>query len=345
MDSYYDYSHRNLAESPKPFPSWSTFVLGAVLTFLLVYVGVARPLTIELANLRGQVQSLQSAVDQVAGHAKTAGEASTVLAALADQAGVIQEAKSSLKELHELQQHLIGESRETQNAISAVAELAALKDTLLANATRASEAANVMATSELIYDRLSAASDSSLLALEVGNNLLMLGEELVLRGHDVEAANSTLQSLVQMRESLQREENGIQVARNRVADLLNLKDAVVAQTDDLADAIATLELTADLNAQFDQAHRTFEEIRMWMVEVVSNETLLQRARYALEPLTDLVNLRRLQPEDLREMARNVSEQFQQRVARKPSTAGTPQSATRDSGGSVDALEPLAAPPE
>ena len=240
-------------------------------------------------------------------------------------------ARDCLNGLRELQQRLIHESRETQHAISAVAELAALKDTLLANATRAAEAADVLATSEMIYDRLSAAADSSQTALEVGNNLLMLGEELLIRGHDVEAANVTLRSLVEMRESLQREDATLQVARSRVADLLNLKDAIVNQTDDLADAIATLEATTDLKSQFEEANRAFQQIRLWMLEVVATEPLLQQARFALEPLTDLVNLRRLQPEDLREMARHVSQQFQARLARVPESA------------SADSLQPLATP--
>lgn len=320
MDTYYDYSNATRQESSRQLTTWTAFLLGAIFTFLLVYVGIARPLTLELAGLRQHVKLLESAVQKVAGQSHSARETTSILASLVDQADLIDEARASVSELRELQQRLIHESRETQKAISAVAELAALKDTLLANATRTDEAASVVATSEMIYDRLASAAESSQTALEVGNNLLLLGEELLLRGHDVEAANVTLNSLVEMRDALQREDASMQVARNRVADLLNLKDAIVTQTDDLADAIATMEATADLKSQFEEASRAFQQIRLWMVEVVATEPLLARARYALEPLTDIVNLRRLQPDDLREMARHVSQQFQSRLARVPEAA-------------------------
>ena len=66
MDTYYDYSTAGPQESPRHFTTWTAFLLGAILTFFLVYVGVARPLTLELANLRQHVSSLESVVERVA---------------------------------------------------------------------------------------------------------------------------------------------------------------------------------------------------------------------------------------------------------------------------------------
>ena len=76
--------------------------------------------------------------------------------------------------------------------MTAIAELAALKDTLLANSERTEAAVDVMATSELICQRLASAADSTYEALEAGNNLLALREELVERASDVTTANTAL---------------------------------------------------------------------------------------------------------------------------------------------------------
>lgn len=320
MDAYYDESNLDFSEVPRSLPSWSAFVLGGIVSFLLVYIGVARPLAGELGSLRHQVSTLEQSIWEVAGKQGSAHEATNLLATLARQQTTLAAARQSMTELHQLQRQLLAESRQTQEAMTAIAELAALKDTLLANSERTEAAVDVMATSELICQRLASAADSTYEALEAGNNLLALREELVERASDVTTANTALDALVDIRDTLDREQPSFEIANQRVADLLNLKDAVVSQTDDLADAIANLEITAELNAQFHQALSAFDQIKHWMIEVVASEPLLERARFALEPITDLGNLRRMQPEQLREIAKSVSKQYQARVAAKPTAA-------------------------
>jgi hypothetical protein len=318
LDAYYDESNLNYDEVPTSLPAWSAFVLGGIITFLLVYVGVARPLARELSSLRSQVSALTNSVDEVTSNAETAGEAASVLSSLAQQENALDGARSSIAQMQELQRQLLAEARQTQDAMSAVAALGALKDTLLANADRAEEAASVMSTSELICQRLAESAESTYDALEAGNNLLSLREELVARGRKAESASLVLDSLIEIQDTLDRENDGFQVARDRIADLLNLKDAIVDQTDDLADAISTLQATSDLSAQFNQAISAFEQIRRWMIEVVATQPLLERARFALEPITELGNLRHVGPERLREIAKSVTEQYQRtRVASKP----------------------------
>lgn len=317
MDAYYDESNLDFTEVPRSLPSWSAFILGGIVTFLLVYIGVARPLAKELRSLRHQVSALEQSVSHVAGKQGVAEQATSLLATLARQEETLSGAQASVRDLQTLQRQLLAEARHTQEAMTAIAELAALKDTLLASTERTQAAADVMATSELICQRLASAADSTYEALEAGNNLLALREELVERGSDVTTANTALDALIDIRDTLQRDEASFQIANQRVADLLNLKDAVIGQTDDLADAIMNLEIMAELNSQFHQALLAFDEIKHWMIEVVATQPLLERARYALEPITDLGNLRRIRPDQLREIAKSVSQQYQARLASKP----------------------------
>ena len=317
MDAYYDESNLDFSDAPGSLPSWSAFILGGIVTFLLVYIGVARPLANELGSLRRQVSTLEQSVCQVAGTQDTADDATSLLATLTRQGAILESARQSVQELQELQRQLLAETSQTQDAMTALAELAAIKDTLLANSDRTEAAVDVVATSELICQRLASAAGSTYEALEAGNNLLALREELVARGSDVTTANTALDALVDIRDTLQREKESFDIANQRIADLLNLKDAVVSQTDDLADAIANLEITSELNAQFNRAFRSFDQIKHWMVEVVASESLLERARFALEPITDLGNLRHMKPEQLREIAQSVTKQYQARVASKP----------------------------
>lgn len=342
MDTYYDSPSRT-DEAVSLFPSWSGLGLGVILTFLLIYVGIARPVTQELSQLRQQVSHLQSDLAELTAHSEAAQQSASLLSSLLRQNESLATARRAVQDLRNLQQQIVVESRQTADALAAVARLAAIKDSLLANADQVAEAANVLAVSELILDRLTNAADHSYEALEVGNNLLALSDELLSRGQQIDSANGVLQALIQMGNTLHSESAHLGVARDRVADLLNLKDAIVSQTDDLADAIVTLELSADLRAQFEQAQRSFAEMRHWLVEVVATEPLLQRARYALEPITDLVNLRRMKPEELREMARAISEQFQTRVALRAASNEFPRPAAVEAGVDGDLLEEFVTP--
>ena len=113
----------------------------------------------------------------------------------------------------------------------------------------------------------------------------------------------------EIQQQLSQQAATIDLAAERLQDLLQLKDTIVSRTSNLVDAIETLELTADLTRQFHQAATSFDEIRRWMTEIVATGPSLQRAREVISPLLDLGNLRRLDANRLRSMARAISQQW------------------------------------
>ena len=118
-----------------------------------------------------------------------------------------------------------------------------------------------------------------------------------------------------MQHNLGAEYVEISLAQDRMDDLLSLKNTIINQTTNLADAIETLELSSDLAFQFREASNSFQQIRHWMIEVVSTGPMLDRAKRTLEPLTEITSLSRLNPRQLRAVARNLTQGFQ--IASKP----------------------------
>lgn len=303
-------SGHGIAE-PEGLPTWCAFALGGIVTFLFVYIGVGRPAAHELSLLRRQMNTLEQSVWEVAGQEDTVASTNELLGLLNDQREQMREAKETLVEMRRLHEQLAAEAQRVQTAMVAVSQLGSLKDMLLSNADRAEQAAAVLSVSEDLYHRLATAADTTALAVQAGDDLLTLRRDLVNGCGDIGLARENLADLVHIRAALGAEGEDVALAQDRVTDLISLKDSVVAQTDNLADAIETLELTSELGVRFHEAALSFEQIRHWMVEVVAVQPMLQQTKAAIEPLLELTNLRRMAPQQLRQIARMVTQSYHQ----------------------------------
>jgi len=114
---------RPFTESPNRF-GWFYFLVGAVVTFLLIYLGLARPAARELALIRRQVSALEQSIWEVAGHQDTAKETTTLLCALIDQRQSVTEARRALAEMQQLQSQLIATKESATEALDVMRLLA-----------------------------------------------------------------------------------------------------------------------------------------------------------------------------------------------------------------------------
>ena len=142
-------------------------------------------------------------------------------------------------------------------------------------------------------------------ASEVADTLIDLSETLVDESESAEAAHVALTDLLDIRDTIVAQESEIAKSQATLEDLVQLKDDVLAQTDSIGDAIVTLERTTDLTDQFREASQSFDDVRRWLSDVILMEPTVRRAMDALEPLTELGNLRRVSADELRQAARVV----------------------------------------
>ena len=298
-------------------PTWCAFALGGMVTFLFVYIGIARPAATEIALLRQQMSTLEQSVWEIAGHNNTAASTNKLLGLLNQQQQEAKRARAALEEMRELHSQVVQEAERAESAMVAVSQLASLKDMLLANSERATAASDVLSQAENLLYRLVNDRESTRSAADASGELLALRDDLLNRSGQVEDAKSKLEQLIEIRRKIDENGDGAKEAQLRVSELISLKDTIVARTGNLADAIETLELTTELGLRFREAAESFGEIRHWMVEVVAMEPMFQRARTALEPLIEMSSLRNLSPHQLRALARSVNQQHQAQLAQKP----------------------------
>jgi hypothetical protein len=309
----------------------------------MVYFGVVRSNRVQMAKMQRQIDRLEQCVREVAGRGDSVENANGLLAQLSQQSQQTAEASRSLAEIRKLHRQLVDEAimlpsavaateglvelkdsvlegaegtRMASTALADVQQLVQLKDAVLAGAAETEDASQVLAASEELLWRLASAEGLTDDARRVTEEILAMEEELRIRGGDTESAYSALERLLALRDLLE-DQSEVGVARSRVEQMLELKDAILARTHNLAEAVETWELATDLQDQFQEVSGSFERIRHRLVEILALEPTIQRAVRSLQPLTELGNLRRLSPTELRQAARIISQQRQTELARKP----------------------------
>jgi hypothetical protein len=314
-----------------------------------------------------QIESLHSQL--IKGQDATA-EARSALSSLSQLRRDALDAKSdsgdvalALEQLQSLEDRLIGQYHSTVNAHWTLDELTRLREQVesegarlaaarqaleglieiesraLAEGDRAEQAAASVVQWERLNDRLIEASEQTAEARDVGEELVAI-KETILCGDDAmhrQDAREALNELIKIRERLDGQSHNVAAAQVGLDGLLTLKDRILARTGDLADAVETLELTGDLNRQLQDAIRRFDNVRRWLVEIVTLEPTIERAVGALKPLEELANLRHLSPVELRRAARAISDDRAARFAKKPAAAASERAAPgSDSADDADA---------
>lgn len=217
-----------------------------------------------------------------------------------------------------IQQQLVSAAPEIERAHQVAGSWNVIQQQLLSAAPEVSTAEHVASVWHGIEQKLIASAPELDRAREVGQGLSALKDEILCGNdqHQIEEAGAVLFELSSIRERLQKESDAVATAKTSLDGLVSLKDNLLSRTGDLADAVETLETLGDLEHQLVDSVQSFDRVRRWLVEVVLFEPAVERAVTILKPLTDLSNLRRLNPAELRNAARTVADQRASRVADK-----------------------------
>ncbi len=320
IDHSLNHALSHSSRSRSRVPGWLSFVAGGVATCGLFYFAVSKPAAEEMSLMRNQIQSLEKSIAALAGHQGSVDETNHLLSKLGQQQAYAQSARRSLQDIQELHASLLAQSQELDSAMATVNQLASLKDLVVANSDNITIAAESLVTADSLHQQLIESHPTTAAAVDASQQLLTLRDQMVKNSYLNTTAAASLDSLLTLRDSLDRDDLDTVEASERVAELVALKDAVLAQTADLKDSIETLEVSRAMTAQFHQASAIFRDMRAWMMEIVAMQPSLDKVRVALQPLTDLVNLEKMRPDQLREVARWLTHPSTARMASLPSPA-------------------------
>ena len=227
-------------------------------------------------------------------------------------------AQTALEEFGRFREMAEAEAPRVMEARRSLESLIELASRALAEQDRTTRAGEIVERWRLLNERLIAGGDQLERARDASDELVAI-KETVLCGSDQEQpqqAREALNELIKIREQLHGQTEQIAAAQAGLDGLLSIKDRILARTADLADAVETLELSADLHRQLQDSIRQFEGVRRWLVEIVMLEPTVERTMNLLKPLAELANLRRMSPAELRHAARTVVDERAARLAEK-----------------------------
>lgn len=316
--------------------SYTPIVVGVTLTVLALHMVITRPLLKKVDALNQQIVSMQSDLDAVAGSQADAWRTNDLLTALTIQAERLDSADSALARfdglaarLDGLNERVVALSTVTDNAFAVVDDFDTLHDRLAAAAgdaeTVGRDLDDIAAVSDQI-DALAAKTPLQRDSLDVlhlqTNEMGAIAARLEMESDTVATAEETLDELAAIATRLEKTptERASQTADslisiagridadgtallgpagNVLAGLREATSALETQGPRLESLIDSAEVLEDFEMELAQHIRGLDTIRRELIEFAMMESTLNRVACTLEPLTELVRLRRIQPDDLR----------------------------------------------
>ncbi|MGQ0634945.1 MAG: hypothetical protein ACT4QC_10065 [Planctomycetaceae bacterium] len=297
---------------------WGAFLIGVASGFVAVYIVVAQPMFNQLKELHHQTLVLQEDVQELVGERNQAFEAATLLGDLRSMKAQLPDARATVREMRNLRADLLEESRHTRAAHAAVREMSRLQETALEQQELTTPAAVALQELTDVQRQVIEAADELPLARSAAGEFCALKDQLVASSPQLDAARTHANRLLALQDALQDEAGQSAVAIDSLDRLLELKDRLIDQTPSVAGAVQNLEILSDFHEEFTAHVDALEKLREGLTQLLLMETTIGRVARALEPLTQIVNIRRLSDDELREAARTILDQRATRLGSRDS---------------------------
>lgn len=225
------------------------------------------------------------------------------------------DAVESANRLIELKRNVMAEAADATSAEAGLSQLANLKAQMLGHtenlATANARAKALLEMKDQILDRTADLDAANAAA----KGLLALKDQVVNRGGNIADAQQNVNRLLGLRDRLAEKGPQIDAADRTATQLMQMQKKLVGEKANLADALKSVETLIDIQHEFQDQVRALDGIRRGLMEFVLMENTVARAVRTLQPLLELGNLRHLDDEQLRQIARSISAQQATRIGK------------------------------
>ncbi|MEX2121718.1 MAG: hypothetical protein WD847_19190 [Pirellulales bacterium] len=187
---------------PARIPPWAIFAAGFIGGIIVVYWGVTRPLSSDLARLDRQVAGLSRGISQLAGQTGQAAKSTELLAVLARQGQEAEAASEALARIQALQDQLVGEQPVMADALDQLDE---------------------------IQCRITRQYNGILAARETIDSMIHLSQHAQAQASDVQDARQSLESLVELKDRALSQSGQLEAAGEVVAEWSLLAERLAAR--------------------------------------------------------------------------------------------------------------------
>jgi hypothetical protein len=246
---------------------------------------------------------------------------------LVDQNVTADDAVDAVNRLTALKRNLMAEAVDTTAAESGLTQMANLKTQILAQtedlSTAGARAKELLELKSQIMDK-TGDLDSATTAVE---GLLAVKDQLVVRGGQIADARQNAERLLGLRDRLAENPAKIDAAERSAARMIEVQKKLAGESPNLAESIKSVETLIDFQHEFQKQIHSLDGMRRSLMEFVLMENTVTRAVRMLQPLLELGNLRHLNEDQLRQIARSISENQSTRLSKNDSGRGPSRAAS------------------
>jgi hypothetical protein len=260
-----------------------------------------------------------------------------------DQNATADDAVDAVNRLAALKRNVIAEAADSGTAESALGQMANLKTQILSQTTdlpiadaRAQQLINMKSQ---IVDKTNDVD----LATSIVEGMLAVKDQLVVRGGEIADAQQNAERLLGLRDRLANNSATTDIAEKSAARIIEIEKKLSVQKPDLAESIKSIEALIDFQHDFQKQARSLDAMRRSLMDFILMENTIARAVRMLQPILELGNLRHLNEDQLRQIARSISEGQSTRLSKNDSEHGPSRPASSLGPSQYNHDEPVDSP--
>jgi hypothetical protein len=239
--------------------------------------------------------------------AKVLGSLVGIQKQLVDQNVSTDDAIDAINRLAALKRNLVAEAVDTAAAESALGQMGNLKTQILSQSTDVSTAG--ARAQQLVDLKTNLVDKTNNLdsAKKAVDGLLSMKDQLVNHGDHIADARQNADRLLGLTERLADSSVKTMAAEKGVALMIEVQRKLAGEDTNLAESIKSVETLIDLQHDFQKQIHSLDGMRRTLMDFILMENTFVRAVRVLQPLLELGNLRHLNEDQLRQIARAMSE--------------------------------------
>lgn len=240
---------------------------------------------------------------------------------LIDQNVTTDDTVDAVNRLTALKRNLMSEAVDTNAAEAGLGQMANLKTQVLSQtedlSTAAARAKQLVDLKSQIVEK-TGDLDAATTAVR---GLLAVKDQLVVHGGHISEAQQSAERLLGLRDRLAENSVKTDAAEHGAARMIEIQKKLAAEIPNLAESIKSVETLIDFQHEFQKQIRSLDGMRRSLMDFVMMENTVTRALHILQPLLELGNLRHLNEDQLRDIARSISENQSTRISKNDSGHG------------------------
>ena len=226
---------------------------------------------------------------------------------VAVQPSLTEQATEAAKQWADFTTSVVSQSAEVEDARKALDRLIDLKKGAVEQLADVKEALGHFGEAVKLQEVINQNGPQFKQARNNTDELLALQDELVKHGEKAQTARQQATRLLELSDQLNSDNLDPQTAQKNLNVLVDIQDRLANNSQQVIAAVESFELLADFLSEMNAHISSMDGLRRNLVEIAMMENSLTRAMRVLQPLAELADLRRMNPEQVREAARMILE--------------------------------------